>query len=63
MPSFNHPNEAIILYCNDCKKCGMIDIKHKKRMTCNLTKGNKRYSNRDLFPNHPKAIKARSSKQ
>ena len=36
MPGFNNPNEQKALYCNDCKKCGMVDIKHKKCVICNL---------------------------
>ena len=36
MPSFNYPNEKQRLYCNDCKKCGMIDTKSKKCITCNF---------------------------
>ena len=23
-------------YCNDCKKCGMVDMENKKFITCNL---------------------------
>ena len=35
-PTYNHPNEENALYCNDCKNCGMIDIKHKKCIICDL---------------------------
>ena len=28
-PFFNYPNEKQPFYCNDGKKCGMVDIKFK----------------------------------
>jgi len=35
-PSFNLPDQKNGLYCSDCKKDGMIDVKSPKCITCNL---------------------------
>ena len=40
-PCFNYPNETQRLYCTDCKKCGMVDIKDKKCINGNLTRATK----------------------
>ena len=48
-PCFNYPNETLILYCTDCKKCGMVNIKDKKCINCNLTRATKTYNNHCAF--------------
>ena len=54
-------------YCSDCKKCGMIDIKHKCKR-CDLTLASRKYNNHcafcfiNPFPNDPKSIEAKGSK-
>ena len=35
-PCFNYPNEKQPLYCNNCKQCGMDNIRDKKYIACNL---------------------------
>ena len=35
-PSPNYPNETQRLYCNDGKKCGMVNIMDRRCITCNL---------------------------
>ena len=57
-------------YCNDCKKCyGWCFFFFLKCTNCNLTRGDKKCNSHcgfcfiNLFPNDPKSIKARSSKE
>ena len=38
-PCFNYPNETQILYCTDCKKCGMVDVRNKKMYHMQLKTG------------------------
>ena len=35
-PNFNYKAEKQGLYCNDCKKCDMLNVTHKNCITCNL---------------------------
>ena len=35
-PNLNYPNEKRALYCKSCKLEDMIDILHKKCITCNI---------------------------
>jgi len=57
------------LYCTDCKICGMIDINHKPCINCDLTFAHKKNNKHcalcfiNSFPNDPKSIKARTSKE
>ena len=50
------------------KNCGMVDVKHKKCISCNLSQAKRKYNNHcafcfvNLFPNDQKAIKAKTSK-
>ena len=47
------------IYCNDCKKCGMIDVANKRCISCILTQATGTYNNHcafcfvNLSPNDP----------
>ena len=41
----NYPNETQGLYCNDCEKCGIVNSKDKKCISCNLSSANRKYKN------------------
>jgi len=48
-PVFNYPDQTEPKYCSKCKLDGMIDIKNKKCVECNITRAN---SKNPLYRNH-----------
>ena len=57
------------LYCNNCKRCGMVYIISKKCISCILSLANKIYNTHcafcfvNLFPNDTKSLEAKTSKE
>ena len=67
--SYNYPIEKHSLYCNDCKKCGMTDVRREKCIHCNLSTPHRKsnahcaFYSISLSPKDPKSTKSRTSKE